>query len=541
MRESDDLRQFRPTPPTKDGAMRMLAELEDVARRERSRLADALHDDVLQLVALARQDVLEWPDDGEHRLVLLELLDEIRQALRAIVTSTDEASLDDLPLGESLERIGNAAAARAGFAVTVTATEDADGVHDSAIRGWVRELVANVAKHAEARRVLIDVRAVEDDLVVTVRDDGGGLDAAALRVASEGGHVGLRRLERAAELLDGSFTIAREGAETVARVRVPRASLVHQRRTEDELGAERRWSAGLVAALRDALMVVRGDEVVQVNSALARLTGYGPASLTGTAVDDLPFWPAAERQANGRRLAGLLGHPDRDAVVPMTRADGTTFNALLTAQRVDDGVGGQVGWLVGIRDLTEQEQALERNRLRAEIASTVTTARRLSGILEAARKGPAAMFTAVGELLSGHLGWIDVVVNVRRGDLWVVEWTSCSEAASLLGQRYSDDDLRPLLDPRFDRGGVFVSYEEDGVEVDGLTVVVGARGASSPNSMKADDTLLLPVVDGAGRPRAIISVDRPRTGLRPTDAELQALAAIASHIGIAFELLDAAG
>lgn len=519
--------------------MRMLAELEDVARLERTRLADAVHDDALQLLAVARQDLLEWMEDSPERQALADRLDETRRALRAIVASLDEATLDDLPLRPSLERLAGAVAGRARFAVTVETDGEVDGVHDAAVRGWVRELLANAAKHASAENVGVLVRATPDALEVIVRDDGDGFDEASRRRSTEDGHLGLRRLERTARLLGGGFTIGPEAGGTVARVVMPRAALVAQRRIEDELGAERRWSAGLVAALRDALLVVREGRVVQVNEALRTMTGHSSAELLGAAVPDLPFWAVGDRTANARRFthAVALGG---DAVLRMTRADGTGFNARWSTQRVDDGLGGGVGSLVLIRDLTAEEQALERAQLRTELGTTIETTRRLARMLGAARRSSGEMYSALGDLLTHHLGWSDVVLNVRRGDGWVVEWTSDGEAAALLGERYDADAFRPFLDPLFDRGGVFHSLEEDRVPVPGLTIVIGPRETSEPGSVRPDDTLLVPVDDSRGRTRAMISVDRPRTGRRPTPTQLQALAAVASHVGLAFELLDPA-
>lgn len=524
-----------------DGGMRMLAELEDVARTERSRLADALHDDALQLMAVARQDLLEWMDDTPARAAIERRLVEMLGALRSVIGSIDEPTLDDLPLRASVERLAESITRRARFVASVRTEGDVDGIHDAAVRGWARELLVNVVKHASATSASVLISATPEDVEVVVTDDGAGFDGAEVRRATEAGHVGLRRLERAAHLLGGEFVIRRDGGLTVARVRMPRAALVAQRRTEDDLGAERRWSAGLVAALRDALLVVREGRVVQVNEVLVELTGFAADEIVGTVDPTFPFWDREHRDENARLFAHALSHGGGRVTVCMTRADGGRFNAEWAVQRIDDGMGGGIGSLVIVRDLSEQERAHDRAQLRTELEATIETTRRLARILDAARRGPVPMFDALGELLTDHLGWEDVVLNVRRGEHWVVEWTSAGDAEVLRGERYTDDAFAMLLHPRFDRGGVFYSLEEDDVDIEDLVVVQAARPTGRPDGVRAGDTLMLPVADGHGRPRAIVSVDRPRTGLRPTSTQLAALAAIASHVGLAFELLDGQG
>lgn len=192
-----------------------------------------------------------------------------------------------------------------------------------------------------------------------------------------------------------------------------------------------------------------------------------------------------------------------------------------------------------MRDLTEQERALERAQLRSELLATIETTGRLASVLQAARRGRDPMYVALGGLLMGHLGWRDVAVNVRRGAERVVEWTSDS-ATELLGARYERESFAPYLAKRFDRGGAFFSREEDGVLVSGPVIVVGGRDPDDPDAPRAGDGLFVPVPDGEGGVRAIVSVDRPGSGKRPTDTELRALGAIGSHVGLAYELLDAA-
>ena len=69
----------------------------------------------------------------------------------------------------------------------------------------VQEALRNIAKHADARRVDVAVRRVEDEVQVTVADDGKGFDLAKAREQSGG--LGLRSIEERVRLVGGRLAI----------------------------------------------------------------------------------------------------------------------------------------------------------------------------------------------------------------------------------------------------------------------------------------------------------------------------------------------
>jgi signal transduction histidine kinase len=84
----------------------------------------------------------------------------------------------------------------------------------------LREALSNVARHAGARHVDVDIGVEVGDLVVRVCDDGVGYSPDAAR---RGGR-GLANLSTRAERLGGTFALdARPEGGTVARWRVPLA------------------------------------------------------------------------------------------------------------------------------------------------------------------------------------------------------------------------------------------------------------------------------------------------------------------------------
>jgi two-component system NarL family sensor kinase len=172
----------------------LLVELTDVEERERQQLSEALHDGALQYVLAARMD-LEDVRDGDPEAVdrVDHALTRSAGLLRRTVSELHPAVLDQAGLVRAVEDLAEGLRGR-GYAVEVRhdgmpvrPASDADRV----VFGAVRELVANVVKHAEARTVLIEVSLAGDQLEAVVADDGVGFDeeSAARQLAS--GHIGL--------------------------------------------------------------------------------------------------------------------------------------------------------------------------------------------------------------------------------------------------------------------------------------------------------------------------------------------------------------
>jgi len=87
----------------------------------------------------------------------------------------------------------------------------------------VQEALTNVARHADATRVELDVRVEGGALQLTVRDNGEGFDVASVwrGVAAEG-CIGLDGMEERVRLVGGQFGIdSQPGAGTTVQARFP--------------------------------------------------------------------------------------------------------------------------------------------------------------------------------------------------------------------------------------------------------------------------------------------------------------------------------
>ena len=176
---------------------------------ERTRIARELHDTFLQTIQgskLVADDALEQSGDTARLRRAMEQLsiwlgqavNEGRAALNSLRTSIKENN--DLP--EAFQLATETCARLGSMAPTLSVVGDAREMHpivrDEVYRiGY--EAIRNAGMHSEASRLEVELR-YDHDLVVRVKDNGKGIDAA---VASKGkdGHFGLQGMrERAARI-----------------------------------------------------------------------------------------------------------------------------------------------------------------------------------------------------------------------------------------------------------------------------------------------------------------------------------------------------
>ena len=149
-----------------------LRESIEVAERERARWARELHDETLQglgalrvrLAASLRHGRPERVDQAV-REAIAQIEDEIAN-LRSLITELRPAALDELGLGAAIESLVESHAAATGLELHLDlALAHEDGVSpnrldrelESAVYRVVQEALTNVAKHANAESVWIEV------------------------------------------------------------------------------------------------------------------------------------------------------------------------------------------------------------------------------------------------------------------------------------------------------------------------------------------------------------------------------------------------
>jgi signal transduction histidine kinase len=170
--------------------LRALAvELTLTEERERRRLATDLHDNIGQVLALL-QIKLGSLRQGLTSLEMAANLDEARTLLSQIIRSTRSLTMEmglsvlhELGFASGVEWLGEKFQEQCGFQVKVNC-EPLPPCLDLTLRTFlfraIRELLTNVAKHAQAREVAIEVKTEPGQLVLQVADDGVGFEVSNL-------------------------------------------------------------------------------------------------------------------------------------------------------------------------------------------------------------------------------------------------------------------------------------------------------------------------------------------------------------------------
>jgi two-component system, NarL family, sensor histidine kinase YdfH len=96
-----------------------------------------------------------------------------------------------------------------------------DSVKETVIRA-VAEALTNIAHHARAQQVKLDVQVKQEQLSITVQDDGVGFDPSAI----PSGHYGILGIQERVRLVDGRFEIKSEpNMGTTLTIHIPLSPL----------------------------------------------------------------------------------------------------------------------------------------------------------------------------------------------------------------------------------------------------------------------------------------------------------------------------
>jgi signal transduction histidine kinase len=206
---------------------RVVVEHERAARlEERDALARALHDSILQTLALVQRTIRELaPRAGSAGRELLDLGGvvqreerELRGLLRRGVEEPPEGSL-------ALRTVLEAAAFGVDrVAIQISTVEPAwlRADHTAEVTAAVRQAVENAAEHAQAEHLTLFGEDVDGEILITVVDDGRGFEYDETRLAADGRLGIAKSMKGRIERVGGSMRIVSSpGRGTTVEFRLP--------------------------------------------------------------------------------------------------------------------------------------------------------------------------------------------------------------------------------------------------------------------------------------------------------------------------------
>jgi two-component system NarL family sensor kinase len=203
---------------------RLVAHAIESVERERTRLADALHDSPVQNLIAARHDLrrAERTGDVDSFARLADAIDDTVTALREEIFKLHPHVLDHVGLSAALEQVARRHERDADVRVRLEIDPDAAGAHGDFLFALGRELLGNAAKHAQPHEIRMALSRDPAGVTMDVADDGCGIPEGRLRQALLDGHVGLAAVRERVAALGGTLSIdSAAGRGTAVRVSLP--------------------------------------------------------------------------------------------------------------------------------------------------------------------------------------------------------------------------------------------------------------------------------------------------------------------------------
>jgi len=207
----------------------LAARLQAAREEERTQLAREIHDELSGTLTALKMDLSLLPDRAakDHNLFLEKLgsmsglIDRTLARVHTIVAQLRPVVLD-VGLVAAIEWQTNELQERSGIVCeTHLPTEEIplDPERSTAAFRILQEALTNVARHANASKVVVDLKSETGSLILAVRDNGKGIDEKVTYAHNSMGLLGMR--ERALSFGGTAEVTALPGEGTLVSVRIP--------------------------------------------------------------------------------------------------------------------------------------------------------------------------------------------------------------------------------------------------------------------------------------------------------------------------------
>jgi len=208
----------------------LVTHLQDIREQERTNMAREIHDELGQQLTglkmyiswLNKKVMSQEPDIKDKFNAAIELIEDTIKSVRKISMDLRPSMLDDLGLLAALEWQSNEFEKRSGIDtefINQTENRDIPARVKTGLFRIYQESLTNVARHADAKKIVSSLRFENNNLVLSITDDGKGFAFKNIESKKTLGLFGMK--ERTLEM-GGKYEIKSEpGKGTTVSVIVP--------------------------------------------------------------------------------------------------------------------------------------------------------------------------------------------------------------------------------------------------------------------------------------------------------------------------------
>jgi len=200
---------------------------------DRRRVARELHDEIGQVLTAVSINLKVVKNQADASLYSrldesMTIVDRALQQVRNMSLELRPSMLDDFGLEAALnwyvQRFEERTGIRTQFVAAASGYDIPETIRTTCFR-VVQEALTNVARHAKAQNVLVELRPDSESIRLVIQDDGLGFDHQAAMVrGSLGASLGLLGMQERAQLIGGELEIeSKPGRGTTVAVWLPLA------------------------------------------------------------------------------------------------------------------------------------------------------------------------------------------------------------------------------------------------------------------------------------------------------------------------------
>ena len=213
---------------------RLSGHLLTAQEEERKRISRELHDETGQALMVIRlylgmlESAVKAHAAKQKIKETVEVVDRTVDGLRRIMGKLSPLVLQELGLLAAVRKEAKDLAKNTGISTRLEIPEDIGRLSpqmETGVYRIVQECLHNVAKHAQARNVTVQMSLENGDLRLAIEDDGVGMGVAmAQKSASRGQSFGLAGIKERVSIMNGTVRVRSvKGQGTRIEVHVPAA------------------------------------------------------------------------------------------------------------------------------------------------------------------------------------------------------------------------------------------------------------------------------------------------------------------------------